>query len=65
MEADGGDVGGQLPLLQIQPESKHDSSVADLGCLSDPNLGFLPIPEPGSRAKKIPDSGSASKNLSI
>ncbi len=51
MEADGGDVGGQLPLLQIQPESKHDSSVADPGCLSrisDPNFSI-------SRAKKVPD----------
>jgi hypothetical protein len=41
------------------------SSVADPGSLSlipDPNFS---IPDSGSRVKKIPDPGSASKNLSI
>ncbi len=58
VKADGGDVGGQLPLLQIQPESRYhicfkrqvlDSVVADPGCLSripDPKKFY-----PGSRIR--------------
>jgi hypothetical protein len=37
--------------------------VADPGCLS--RIRSFPIPDPGSRVKKIPRSASASKNISI
>jgi hypothetical protein len=62
VKADGGDVGGQLPLLQIQPESRHhtsfnrqvhlDSSVADPGWMFIPDPNY---PSPGPKRFRIPD----------
>ena len=54
------DCGSCLKTEQIGSDL---SSVADPGCLS--RIRIFSIPDPGSRVKKIPGSGSASKNLSI